>query len=91
MPAAAVKPAPRGVPTLIGPKASVARPVSPQLNPAENRWTAADTTGLGGGRSRRNSRGRGKIRRSREDHQWRRRPARTRPTVRDESWGSEPD
>ena len=91
MPAAAVKPAPRGVPTYTGPKASVAGPVSPRLNPLEDQWTAGDTAGLGTGRGRGYSRGRGKIRRSREDHQWRRRSAGTGPTVRDESWGSEPD
>ena len=59
--AAAVIPAPRVVGTIIGPKASVAGPASLPLNPPLNGWAAEDTTGLGGGRGKRYSVGRGKI------------------------------
>lgn len=89
--AAAVIPAPRVVGTFIGPKASVAGPASPSLKPTAQPWERRDTAGLGGGRGRGYSWGRGEIRKSQEDHQWRRRPAGTRPTVRDESWGSKGD
>ena len=60
--AAAVIPAPRVVGTFIGPKASVAGPASPPLKPTAQPWERGDTVGLGGGRGRGYSRGRGEIR-----------------------------
>jgi len=48
--------------TFIGPKASVAGPVSPPLKPRAQPEDGEDTAGLGGGRGRRYSRGRGEIR-----------------------------
>jgi hypothetical protein len=59
--AAAVIPTPRVVGTFIGPKASVAGPVSPSLKPTAQPWERRDTAGLGGGRGRGYSWGRGEI------------------------------
>ncbi len=60
--AAAVIPAPRVVGTIIGPKASVAGSTSLPLIHLLNSWAAEDTIELGGGRGKRYSVGRGKIR-----------------------------